>query len=572
MKAFPKKSVEDLADRLPHKAIANIKYTAPQPGPGPASGVWREALRLASGPGPGSALPGVPGPRAAGAARVTPGGGFSAPASPADAVPGGGRRGAAGLPRRDPAGLCAEGGAGGGPGEGGRGRAGGEHGEAGKGVTARFPLQERAAEAAGRSGGGDGVRSGPRLHSSVGRAEGARALPAAPTRGSGCHRAAAGTELPALPRGPRRRGPAAPRTRRCGRGGAGGRGREAAASRPEPLSTAEAPAAGAALPAWSDSASTGRTGCPGRLARSPDLRRLGFSSPAAACCTRSPASPRRRSACRPRCPSASVFSSPASPSARVALQTPAARRCGSACAADRARRCGAAALGLRDCRTCWRSPAAQCSRSASCACGTGAARAAAPALAARAPAAPGAGGRRRPPRHRGRRGAPLGGCRTRSAFSSSERTAFGMRSSSLSWAGRRADQRPHVALVLLSVGQLQLRGGETLLPPALEPRLEHLEAVPVYVTFLYAWELCRGLGLRSCGACSGDYSHYPLNFMGLITLMYLPGWIFLSVYQDLLGVVPGSVHTNYLKEKKKVIRVPRTNSIYFYTFKTEWFF
>uniref|UniRef100_A0A8C0KBG3 Uncharacterized protein n=1 Tax=Canis lupus dingo TaxID=286419 RepID=A0A8C0KBG3_CANLU len=31
--------------------------------------------------------------------------------------------------------------------------------------------------------------------------------------------------------------------------------------------------------------------------------RLGFSSPAAACCTRSPASPRRRSACRPRCPS-----------------------------------------------------------------------------------------------------------------------------------------------------------------------------------------------------------------------------------------------------------------------------
>ncbi|XP_072640850.1 transmembrane protein 229A-like [Canis lupus baileyi] len=421
----------------------------------------------------------------------------------------------------------------GGPAKAGEGEPEGSTGRPGKGVTARSPLQERAAEAAGRGGGGDGVRSGPRLHSSV-----------------------------------------APRTRRCGRGGAGGRGREAAASRPEPLSTAEAPAAGAALPAWSDSASTGRTGCPGRLARSPDLRRLGFSSPAAACCTRSPASPRRRSACRPRCPSASVFSSPASPSARVALQTPAARRCGSACAADRARRCGAAALGLRDCRTCWRSPAAQCSRSASCACGTGAARAAAPALAARAPAAPGAGGRRRPPRHRGRRGAPLGGCRTRSAFSSSERTAFGMRSSSLSWAGRRADQRPHVALVLLSVGQLQLRGGETLLPPALEPRLEHLEAVPVYVTFLYAWELCRGLGLRSCGACSWDYSHYPLNFMGLITLMYLPGWIFLSVYQDLLGVVPGSVHTNYLKEKKKkkVTRVPRTNSIYFYTFKTEWLF
>ncbi|XP_076978608.1 transmembrane protein 229A [Tamandua tetradactyla] len=58
--------------------------------------------------------------------------------------------------------------------------------------------------------------------------------------------------------------------------------------------------------------------------------------------------------------------------------------------------------------------------------------------------------------------------------------------------------------------------------------------LPVYVLFIYAWELSWGLGLRTCGACSWDYSHYPLNFMGLITLMYLPGWIFLSVYQDLL--------------------------------------
>nr|XP_017198201.2 transmembrane protein 229A [Oryctolagus cuniculus] len=61
--------------------------------------------------------------------------------------------------------------------------------------------------------------------------------------------------------------------------------------------------------------------------------------------------------------------------------------------------------------------------------------------------------------------------------------------------------------------------------------------VPIYVIFIYAWELSWGLGLRMCGACSWDYSHYPLNFMGLITLMYLPGWIFLSVYQDLLSNV-----------------------------------
>ncbi|KAH0502893.1 transmembrane protein 229A [Microtus ochrogaster] len=61
--------------------------------------------------------------------------------------------------------------------------------------------------------------------------------------------------------------------------------------------------------------------------------------------------------------------------------------------------------------------------------------------------------------------------------------------------------------------------------------------VPIYVVFIYAWELSWGLGLRMCGACSWDYSHYPLNFMGLITLMYLPGWLFLSVYQDLLSNV-----------------------------------
>ncbi|XP_006768877.1 PREDICTED: transmembrane protein 229A, partial [Myotis davidii] len=61
------------------------------------------------------------------------------------------------------------------------------------------------------------------------------------------------------------------------------------------------------------------------------------------------------------------------------------------------------------------------------------------------------------------------------------------------------------------------------------------QRVPIYVMFIYLWELSWGLGLRACGACSWDYSHYPLNFMGLITLMYLPGWIFLCVYQDLLS-------------------------------------
>ncbi|XP_053575740.1 transmembrane protein 229A [Bombina bombina] len=61
--------------------------------------------------------------------------------------------------------------------------------------------------------------------------------------------------------------------------------------------------------------------------------------------------------------------------------------------------------------------------------------------------------------------------------------------------------------------------------------------LPVYILFVYTWEFSWGLGLRICNACSWDYSHYPLNFMGLVTLMYLPGWVFLSFYQDQLSKV-----------------------------------
>ncbi|XP_061523768.1 transmembrane protein 229A isoform X2 [Phycodurus eques] len=59
--------------------------------------------------------------------------------------------------------------------------------------------------------------------------------------------------------------------------------------------------------------------------------------------------------------------------------------------------------------------------------------------------------------------------------------------------------------------------------------------LPIYICFIYTWELCWGLGLRQFGACSWDYSHYPHNFMGLITLLYLPGWACLSLYQDVLS-------------------------------------
>uniref|UniRef100_A0A8C7ZKK3 Transmembrane protein 229A n=1 Tax=Oryzias sinensis TaxID=183150 RepID=A0A8C7ZKK3_9TELE len=62
-----------------------------------------------------------------------------------------------------------------------------------------------------------------------------------------------------------------------------------------------------------------------------------------------------------------------------------------------------------------------------------------------------------------------------------------------------------------------------------------LRRLPIYVCFIYTWEFTWGLILRQFDACSWDYSHYPHNFMGLITLLYLPGWICLSLYQDVLS-------------------------------------
>lgn len=61
--------------------------------------------------------------------------------------------------------------------------------------------------------------------------------------------------------------------------------------------------------------------------------------------------------------------------------------------------------------------------------------------------------------------------------------------------------------------------------------------LPIYICFIYTWEFSWGLVLRQFDACSWDYSHYPQNFMGLITLLYLPGWVCLSLYQDVLSNV-----------------------------------
>lgn len=74
------------------------------------------------------------------------------------------------------------------------------------------------------------------------------------------------------------------------------------------------------------------------------------------------------------------------------------------------------------------------------------------------------------------------------------------------------------------------------------------QRLPIYICLIYTWELTWGLVLRQFDACSWDYSHYPHNFMGLITLLYLPGWVCLSLYQDVLSNV--LLRITCIKDKK----------------------
>ncbi|XP_038542184.1 LOW QUALITY PROTEIN: transmembrane protein 229A isoform X1 [Canis lupus familiaris] len=337
-------------------------------------------------------------------------------------------------------------------------------------------------------------------------------------------------------------------------GGPGGRGREAAASRPEPLSTAEAPAAGAALPAWMRLYFYGMHGITldvlassaGRFARSPDLdlRMLGFSSPYR-CLLHSLTHFALEQVYlqRPRCPSAFVFNFLVYPSAHVALQTLAGLRGGPGAAVPGPLRWALQyVLALYHCqvflkrflRLRYRRPPEPRPQPWPRAPPRRRRAAAAPAPA------PGAGGRRRPPRGtRGVGGAPARGLPDPLRF-----LFFGMHGFLdeifFTFFFNFLGQADGPTSGHTSLWSFFMYGSCSFVVERLYFHLHRgrgwstWKRVPVYVTFIYAWELCWGLGLRSCGACSWDYSHYPLNFMGLITLMYLPGWIFLSVYQDLL--------------------------------------
>ncbi|XP_008704124.2 transmembrane protein 229A [Ursus maritimus] len=355
-------------------------------------------------------------------------------------------------------------------------------------------------------------------------------------------------------------------------GGPSGRGGEAAASRPEPLSTAEAPADGATLPAWMRLYFYGMHGITldvlvssaRRFASSPDLRMLGFSSPYR-CLLHSLThfALEKVYLQQQRCPSAFVFNFLLYPSAHVTLQTLAGQ---APLLGLRSGPGGAAVPGTLDLALQYvlalyhchvflkrflrlrygRPPEQQpqhCPGASPAPLGAGV-----PMVA---------GGQRRLPR--GARG--VGGAPSRGLPGLLRFLFFGMH-------GFLDEIFFTFFFNLLGQGDGATSGHTSLwsffmygsCSFVVEKLYFHLhwsrgwsswKRMPIYVIFIYVWELSWGLGLRMCGACSWDYSHYPLNFMGLITLMYLPGWIFLSVYQDLLSNVLWRVQYIPAKKKKK---------------------
>ncbi|XP_020043402.2 transmembrane protein 229A [Castor canadensis] len=348
----------------------------------------------------------------------------------------------------------------------------------------------------------------------------------------------------------------------------GGLGSEAAARCPKPLSTAEALAEGSALPAWMRLYFYGMHGITldvlvssaRRFTRKPDLQMLGFSSPYR-CLLHSLThfALEKIYLQQPRCPSAFIFNFLLYPSAHVGLQTLA----GQALLLSLGGGTGVAVapgvldlalqylLALYHCqvflkrflrlryrehrRQKHQQPPPQQPQDAL------------PApTGVRAP--PAASGRRRwPSGLRGTRGAPSQGLPDLLRF-----LFFGMHGFLdeifFTFFFNVLGQGDGASSGHTSLWSFFMYGSCSFVVEKLYFHLHYSRGwgtwkrVPIYVIFIYAWELAWGLGLRMCGACSWDYSHYPLNFMGLITLMYLPGWIFLSVYQDLISNVLWQVH------------------------------
>lgn len=360
-----------------------------------------------------------------------------------------------------------------------------------------------------------------------------------------------------------RRGGAARRPAGSGSGSSG-----SAAGRPEPLSTAEAAAEAAELPAWMRLYFYGMHGialdvlvsAARRFAHSPDLRMLGFSSPYR-CLLHllTHYALERLYLQRRRCPSAWVFHFLLFPLAHVGLQSLAGRALplslgGGPGAPGASGAPGAQDLALHYLLALYHSQVflrrflrLRCRPQLQPRPGAAPAPAPAPAPTpgpvppgARAPAAAAGGRRRRPRGPRGPEGAPSKGLPDLLRF-----LFYGMHGFldeifftfffDVLGQGDRAGSGHTSLWSFLMYGSCSFVVEKLYFHLHYSRGWRTWQRVPVYVLFIYLWELCWGLGLRACGACSWDYSHYPLNFMGLITLMYLPGWVFLCVYQDLLS-------------------------------------
>lgn len=352
--------------------------------------------------------------------------------------------------------------------------------------------------------------------------------------------------------GPERRGGAVRHLR-----APGPLGSEAAARCPEPLSTAEAPAEGTALPAWMRLYFYGMHGITLdvlvssalRFARSPDLRMLGFSSPYR-CLLHSltQLALEKLYLQRPRGPGAFLFNFLIYPSAHVGLQTLAGQALrlslgggpGGAVAPGALDLALQYVLALYHCQVFLKRflrlrYQGQSQHQPP--------RANALPTSAGAPApVPAAGGRRRTHGHTDAERISRQGLPDLLRF-----LFFGMHGFLdeifFTFFFNVLGHGDGTASGHTSLWSFFMYGSCSFVVEKLYFHLHYSRGwgtwkrVPIYVVFIYAWEFSWGLGLRMCGACSWDYSHYPLNFMGLITLMYLPGWIFLSVYQDLLSNV-----------------------------------
>ncbi|XP_053317111.1 transmembrane protein 229b-like [Spea bombifrons] len=70
----------------------------------------------------------------------------------------------------------------------------------------------------------------------------------------------------------------------------------------------------------------------------------------------------------------------------------------------------------------------------------------------------------------------------------------------------------------------------------------------IYTLWTYAWEFSTGYFLRSFNSCPWDYSHFPGNIMGLITLEYAVPWFFACMIAEAI-VIKNTLRLQFPKQE-----------------------